>query len=169
MLHAARRLIRALGVTLMSGVADIMSPTLDPVRLVPPMPPHTYLGIAVSLLSGIHVLAAASGPVALPLSMLCAHALECTLKGYLSRDGDDSRVKQPSVRHNLLALWSLAHAEGLHIPAAPPSWVSCLSGLHDRPYYLRYSTGVHGIVMPGAQPMVQELEALLGQVQDQLQ
>ena len=152
----------------MNGIGDTMPSSLDAVRVLPPTPPDAYFGVAADLLTGIQVLATASVPVGLSLSMLCAHALECILKAYLSRDGNDSRLKELNVRHNLLALWFLARAEGLDIPATPPSWVSCLSGLHEAPYYLRYSTGVHGIVMPSQQPMVEELEALLVQVQDQL-
>jgi hypothetical protein len=42
----------------------------------------------------------------------------------------------------------------------PPHWVERLGGLHDAPYYLRYSTGVHGIVMPPLQLMVSGLVEL---------
>jgi hypothetical protein len=101
--------------------------------------------------------------------MVSAHALECILKAFLSRSGDDSRVKQSDVRHNLNALWSLAHSEGLDIPGQPPQWVASLSHLHDAPYYLRYSTGVHGIVTPAPEPMLGELAALIEQVRGQLQ
>ena len=144
------------------------SAMLPPLRVLSAGPPHTYVGIAGAMLEGVKVLAASPHPLALPLALLAAHVLECTLKAYLSRDGDDSRVRQADIRHNLGALWSLAHAEGLSIPSGPPQWVSMLSHLHKAPYYLRYSTGVHGISSPAAQPMTAELNALFGQVSSRL-
>jgi hypothetical protein len=100
--------------------------------------------------------------------MLSAHALECILKGYISRGGDDSSVRCPKVWHNLNALWSLAVADGLDVPSKAPDWVGRLSDLHNRPFYLRYSTGVHGIVSPAPEPMATELAAILEQVQNQV-
>lgn len=143
--------------------------TLEPMRALQPGPPHTYLGIAESLLAGIRILAGAPKSAPLPLAMLCAHAVECILKAYLSRSGDDTYVKKPKVRHNLNVLWSLAHQQGLAVSAAPPEWVACLSRLHESPYYLRYSTGVHGIVSPAPEPMASELVELIEQVRKQLQ
>lgn len=148
-----------------TGTAEI---ALAPVRVLPAGPPHTYIGIASGLLPGIRILANAASPPALPLTMLCAHMLECVLKAYVSRSGDDSRVKQADVRHSLNALWCLAHSVGFAVPATPPDWVASLSGLHESPYYLRYSTGVHGLVLPPTEPMVSELAALLEQVRSQL-
>lgn len=143
--------------------------TLPPIQVVPPGPPHTYLGIAYSMLPGVRVLAAAVPLPALPLAMVSAHVLECTLKAYLSRSGDDARVKHRKVRHNLNVLWSMAHADGLTIPCSPPQWADCLSHLHNSPYYLRYSTGVHILSTPAPEPMTSELAALLEQVRRQLQ
>jgi len=90
-----------------------------------------------------------------------AQATECALKAYLSRTGNDRRLKDKPLRHNLTKLWGLAVAEGLAIPAPPPRWLEQLSALHDSPYHLRYSTGVHAMVSPGAEPMCTELEALV--------
>jgi len=106
---------------------------------------------------------AAATPVPAPaLAFLCSHILECLLKAYLSRDGSDARLKDDSkLRHDLNALWELAFVEGLPIEKSPPTWVNTLSNLHKSPYYLRYSTGVHGIVTPGAEPMTSELAALV--------
>lgn len=142
--------------------------TLQP-EILPAAPPQTYLGIAQAMLPGVRGLALTSPLPALPLAMVSAHALECILKAFLSRSGDDRRVKQSDVRHNLNALWALAHSDGLNIPCQPPAWVSGLSHLHDFPYYLRYSTGVHGLVTPASEPMVTELAALIDQVRGQLQ
>lgn len=138
-------------------------------RMVPAGPPHTYQGIAYAMLPGVSILAAASPLPALPLAMVSAHVLECTLKAYLSRSGDDKRLKDDvQVRHSLNALWSLAQTEGLEIKSQPPQWVTCLSDLHKSPYYLRYSPGVHSISTPAPEPMTTELTALVEQVQRQL-
>lgn len=140
---------------------------LEGLRVVPPAPPQTYLGIAHSMIKGARVLADASPPSLLALALIAAHVLECTLKAYLSRNGDDTAVKNdPKVRHNLSALWSMAHDQGLGIPSAMPGWAATLSQGHVFPYFLRYSTGVHGISLPSAEPMVTELQALLSLVQD---
>ena len=136
--------------------------------MAPPAPPRTYLGVAESMMPGVNVLAATPTPSALALALLAAHVLECLLKAYLSRNGSDAPLKKPKVRHNLNALWAMASAQGLQVQKEPPSWVDRLSGLHNSPYYLRYSTGVHGIVTPGAEPMRSELAALLEMVRAQL-
>ena len=153
----------------MKPLTGTLSITLPPLRILPAGPPHTYLGIAYAMLPGVGILAAASPLPALPLAMVSAHVLECILKAYLSRSGDDRQVKQRDVRHNLNALWSLAHADGLSIQSQPPQWVDCLSHLHDSPYYLRYSTGAHGISTPAPEPMTTELALLIEQVRSQLQ
>lgn len=152
----------------MDPVIGTLSVTLPAIRVEPAGPPHTYQGIAFAMLPGVRVLAAASPLPALPLAMVSAHVLECTLKAYLSRSGDDRSVKANGVRHNLNALWSLAHSDGLQIQSQPPQWVACLSQLHDSPYFLRYSTGVHSISTPAPEPMTTELSALVEQVQRQL-
>ena len=145
-----------------------VSAILPPLRVLPAGPPHTYLGIAGAMLEGVRVLATSPNPPALPLALLAAHVLECALKAYLSRDGNDDRLRRADIRHNLDALWSLAHAEGLAISSSPPQWVSMLSHLHKSPYYLRYSTGVHGIGSPAPEPMATELGALFGQISSKL-
>lgn len=149
-------------------ITGALSVTLQPISVAPAKPPHTYLDIACNMLPGVKVLAAASPLPALPLAMVSAHVLECALKAYLSKSGDDSRVKQSDVRHNLNALWSLAHHQGLNVPEQPPEWVCFLSHLHNAPYYLRYSTGVHGLVTPAPEPMATELGALVELVRTQL-
>ncbi len=152
----------------MEPITGSLSATSAPATMAPAGPPHTYIGVAYNMMPGVRVLAVASPLPALPLAMVSAHVLECVLKAYLSRSGDDSRVKQSDVRHNLNFLWSLAHSQGLNIPQQPPEWVSCLSHLHGYPYYLRYSTGVHGLVTPAPEPMATELAGLIEQVQSQI-
>ena len=134
-----------------------------------PCPPDTYVGIAAHLLPDVQFLAKASPPSGIGLPMLCAHALECALKAYLSRDGEDKHVRTNEVRHNLAKLWTMASVDGLKIPTTPPSWVGQLSDLHKGPdYYLRYSTKVNGIASPAPATMIDDLTELLELVRNQL-
>jgi hypothetical protein len=145
----------------MSTITGNMSATLGPLTIAPAAPPHTYFGVAQSILPGIRALAVTNPPHAIPLALLAAHALECILKAYLSRKGSDATLRASNVRHNLMKLWEMAETDGLGVPSEAPRWVKMLSGLHDKPYYLRYSEGVHGVVTPGAEPMTTELGQLL--------
>lgn len=138
---------------------------LGAMRMVSPAPPHTYLGVAHSMVKGVRTLADTALASGLALALVAGHVLECALKAYLSRNGDDSAVKRPKVRHNLAALWSMAHSQGLQVPLEMPGWVAILSQGHGHPYHLRYSEGVHGIMLPNAEPMATELQALLNLVQ----
>lgn len=140
------------------GSANIV---LEGVSLMPAGPPHTYLGVSQTLLKGIPPLAAAGIEASVALAFVAAQTTECALKGYLSRNGDDRRLKERSLRHNLEALWNLAYSEDLPISAQPPEWLRTLSGLHNAPYYVRYSTGVNGLVTPIAEPMAAELKLLV--------
>ena len=125
----------------------------------PPSPPHTYFGVAQSLMPAMKTLADSQQCFA--LTFLAAHVLECLLKAYLSRNGSDKMVRQPPLRHNLNRLWAETSVQGLGISTSPPGWADCLSQLHNAPYYLRYSTAVNGLVLPAAEPMVSELEHIL--------
>lgn len=136
--------------------------------IAPPTPPLAYFGIARSLMSGINLLAQNPAACGLALPMLCAHALECLLKAYLSRSGEDRELRTKDVRHNISRLWAMAFSEGLEVSEKAPAWVDRLSEVHDAPYCLRYSTNVHGIVTPGVEPMVTELNALLVAVKKRL-
>lgn len=126
----------------------------------PAGPPHTYLGVANSLRPAIHTLLENRACWGIPISILIAHALECLLKAFLSKDGDDSGVRGQAIQHNLQELWKQAASLGLSIDADPPEWVVKLGGLHQRPYRLRYSTQVHGVVTPSPKVMVTELDAV---------
>jgi hypothetical protein len=140
---------------------------LDDVVVRRPGPPETLLGVAEALMPGVTALAAFP-PAALALALLCTHVLECLLKAYLSRHGSDAEVKKPDLRHNLSALWARAFADGLQVQETPPDWAECLSRLHNAPYHLRYSIGVHGIISPAAEPMASDLAALLETVREGL-
>ena len=152
----------------MKPIIGKSSVTFDPLITGPAAPPHTYLGVAQGMLSGLKVLADASPPPILALSLVAAHMLECLLKAFLSKDGSDADLKNKKVRHNLNALWRMAFEQGLRISETPPSWADRLSSVHNSPYYLRYSTGVHGIILPAVEPMVSELEALLDLIREQI-
>jgi hypothetical protein len=151
--------------THVTGSANIVA---APATIAPAGPPHTYLGMARLLLQGARPLCAPEPPCTVPLAFLSAQVAECALKASLSRTGDDRRLKDKALRHNLEALWSLAHSEGLAVSSTPPSWLQRLSHLHNSPYYLRYSTGVHGMVTPGPEPMCTELELLVALVEEQV-
>lgn len=142
--------------------------TLPPSTIAPAVPPYTYFGVAQSMLPGVKILALASPTSPLSLAFVAAHVLECLLKAYLSRDGSDAPLKKRDVCHDLNALWAMAFTQGLRIEQSPPHWVDRLSGLHKTPYHLRYSEGVHGIVLPSVDPMTSELAALLEIVRSQL-
>jgi hypothetical protein len=144
------------------------STKFQPDKAEPASPPETYFRVAQSIMPGVKVLAAASPPALLALALVSAHTLECLLKAYLSRDGSDKKLQKANICHNINGLWVMAFAEGLHILASPPGWVDSLSFIHGRPYYLRYSTGVRGILLPSAEPMASELAALLEVVREQL-
>jgi hypothetical protein len=136
--------------------------TESPDAVSPPITPLTSFGVAENLMPGVKLLASGPTSTSLALAFLCAHVLECLLKAFLAREGmSDSELRSQSIRHDLAKLWSEAVARGLHVSAAPPDWVTCLSRLHAPPYFLRYSPHVHAIVSPAAQPMVSELEMIL--------
>jgi hypothetical protein len=130
-----------------------------------PGPPQTYLGVARSLTSAIQILAKDETTSAIAFCLLAAHQAECLLKAYLSRGGSDARLRKPDLRHNLVALWEVAVSEGLPIEAPTPRWVQRLSELHDAPYMLRYSTGVHGVVTPARSLVDQGLRLLQQEVE----
>jgi hypothetical protein len=124
-------------------------------------PPHSYLAAARSLAKGLQPLAAA-GPESLPaLALLAGQVAECALKAYLSRSGNDKRLKNPDIQHKLGALWALAHAEGLKVSAAAPAWLDHLAKLHGPPYPLRYISGHLVIAFHAADALVAEVLALL--------
>ena len=157
----ARRSCQTLGVMTHPPIVGTAAITLEGVSIAPAAPPHTYLGMSRQFANAIRPLAAAGPPCAVPLAFVCAQTLECALKAYLSRAGNDARLRQSPLRHNLEQLWLLAESEHLSLPSPVPAWVPRLSSLHDRPYYLRYSTGVHAMVSPGAEPMCSDIERVV--------
>lgn len=152
----------------MKPVTGTMSAVLGPIAIKPAGPPDTYIGVAQGMMPGVTVLASATPGVPLALALIASHVLECALKAYLSRDGSDERLKRAPLNHDLGELWTLAASEGLRVAEEPPAWVQGLSGVHGSPFYLRYSTGVHGIVLPPSQTVATELAVLLATVREQL-
>lgn len=152
----------------MEPIIGTISSKQQPISVTPAAPPHTYFGVAQSIMLGVKILSAASPLPALPLALLCAHVLECLLKAYLSRDGVDKAVRARKICHDLNALWAMASADGLCVNETPPHWVDNLSGLHKSPFHLRYSTGVHGMVCPSGEPMTSELDDILAIVRGAL-
>jgi hypothetical protein len=145
----------------MSNVDGTVNATLQGAHILPAGAPETYLGVARALLPGVQTLSVAPLTSPIALAMLCAHTLECLLKAYLSRSGDDTRLLKTDVRHQLDKLWILAYSEELAIDADPPYWVQRLAELHANPYHLRYSTRVHAIVLPPLSAMAEGTAALL--------
>ena len=147
----------------MKPITGKSSINLQPITIAPAAPPDTYFGVAVGMMPGVKVLAAASPPPALALALVAAHVLECLLKAYLSKGGSNHGL----YHHNLNLLWKEAFEGGLQVQKTPPGWVDCLSRLHKTPFRLRYSEGVHGVVLPSAEPMATELADLLNLVRRQ--
>jgi hypothetical protein len=142
-----------------------ISSTLEGATIAPAGPPHTYLGVARSMLPGALLLAQSPTASPLALSLVSAHVAECALKAFLSRDGSDAAVKSSTIRHNLSSLWEAAHDQGLAVSMPLPSWLIQLSGVHDSPYQMRYSTGVHGLVLPNAETMAEGVQSLVSTIE----
>ena len=159
-----------LGVIEMQPITVTVAITEEPDFVAPPDTVSSSFGVAENLMPGVQLLGRSPVSASFALAFLCAHALECLLKAYLSKAGlSDASLRNHATRHNLNALWASAASQGLRIQATPPDWVTCLSGLHGPPsYFLRYATGVHAIVSPGAEPMVSELLTILEVVREQL-
>ena len=117
--------------------------------------------------SGLKPLAATGGDTLVPLTFLSAQVVECALKAYLSRTGNDARLKKPSIRHNLTDLWTLAVSEGLAISQPPPSWLGVLASMHKPPYAIRYPVGSFQF-LPAAEPMATEILELVQAIETTL-
>jgi hypothetical protein len=70
---------------------------------------------------------------ALAHALIAAHTLECLLKDYLFKEGKTKILKDPKVRHNLVALWGMAFSYGLPISEQPPEWLELLGACHCKP------------------------------------
>jgi hypothetical protein len=142
-----------------------MHVVLDGVGMAPPGPPWSYLGVARALTPAVRVLADSPAGQGIPVALLAGHAAECALKAYLSRGGDDAALMRDPIRHDLMGLWRQAVAEGLAVVDPPPDWLVRLGEVHGKPYHLRYSRHVHGVVTPNADLLAEGLAALLATVE----
>lgn len=123
-----------------------------------------YLSAAQGLNVGVQALAM-NNEVASARSFLAAQTLECVLKSYLAhKNVGKAKLKKPDIRHNLEELWQLAVEEDAPIQQQPPAWCVRLNELHDKPYYLRYPMGLHGLVLPASKPMASDLQAIVSSI-----
>jgi hypothetical protein len=128
-----------------------------------------YLAAARGLNAGVEALAA-NNEVASARAYLAAQTLECILKSYLAhKNVPEGKLRAPAIRHNLEKLWKLAFTEGAPIQQQPTAWCVRLNELHDKPYYLRYPMGLHGLVLPGSNPMVSDLKAIMASISELVQ
>lgn len=133
----------------------------SPDGIARPTPHQSYMSVARAIAPATELIAREMSGAEIPLSLLAAHQAECLLKAFLARHGKDSHLRGQNLRHNLAALWTEAVLAGLQVPSIAPAWLERLSALHDRPYNLRYSSGLHGIVLPNPQAMAEGLRDLM--------
>jgi len=132
----------------MEPITATFSVTEEPDSVAPVAPREAFLAVAVGLVRGAMVLAAAPpSESAWALALVSGHILECSLKAFLSKAGlTEPELKE--VGHNLSELWARAVRKGLPISATPPDWTETLNRLHDKPYILRYPMGLHAHESP---------------------
>lgn len=136
-----------------------------------------YKIVAHDLLQAVEVLSHSPDISSRGCALIAAHALECTLKAFLwhKRKPTLTEISHKD-RHNLRALWEIAHKEDCRIfLKIPPNWVEILSSGHGPNFYFRYQEGekskgqkekniVHGGATPELIPMANELKKLIGKV-----
>ncbi|QHG64368.1 HEPN domain-containing protein [Pseudomonas putida] len=121
---------------------------------------HAFFASAESLMRGVRALSGAGSEVGVALCFLAGQVSECALKALLAKQGVPLK-ELISIGHDIKKLWGLCFSHGLVSDSDLPDWAECLSKLHGKPYLLRYPMDVNGIVMPGPEPMICELNALL--------
>ena len=127
----------------------------------PPDSWHSYLSVARSLIRGLDCFPEESHPSNTAHIFLCCHISECVLKAFISYSyGNDTRLSEPNLRHNLTALWRLAAERGLGIDAEEPEWLEQLDFLHNRPFYIRYQKGIGNFAVPSPQPARSEIKRI---------
>ena len=108
--------------------------TLKPDSVAPVAPHEAFLSVAVGLISGAMVLAAASQSESSPaFALVSGQLLECSLKAFLSKRGLTEEELKKDFGHDLLKLWAEAVTKGLPF-TTPPKWVETLDRLHDAPW-----------------------------------
>jgi len=129
-----------------------------------------YTIVARELLQGVEVLSISPNISPRAPALIAAHALECSLKGFLWHKGKSVAIRKRKVQHDLVALWDMAHKEGLSISQVPPDWCTILSSGHGPNFYFRYQKGERGTVVHGGQTpelihMTAELKKLIEMVE----
>lgn len=121
-----------------------------------------YLGVAREMLRGARHLAEIDPIPSQALTLLCGHICESALKSILSFKGrSEKSLSNPPYRHSILFMWN----EVGNLPASPinvqPSWVSQLDRVFNAPYIVRYPIGVHAVVCPDQEAMINGTENLV--------
>ena len=131
-----------------------------------------YLASARALLPGLQELARTSQrpDLSASMAMLGGHILECALKSVISHRVEHAteqviphkgKLSDKLKKHDLEWLWIEAHSAGLKLSPQPADWCKRLSGLHDRPYHLRYpTTHVRGL-MDAGNPWTLQVEEIV--------
>lgn len=147
---------------------------LSALRVRQPTRADGFMIVARDLLQGVEALSALQSIPPRSCALLAAHALECTLKAFLSHKGEKTKTLI-NVGHNLESLWNRAYEKKtLSISKEPPDWVNTLSSGHGPKFYFRYQEGekdqkgertvVHGGQTPALIPMAVELKKLIEMV-----
>jgi hypothetical protein len=141
------------------GHGHVILPAL---RMGQPESSRGYISAARDFIAGAEVLSKAGGKVDVAGAFLLAQALECALKAYLVTQGITAETlsKRP-YHHNLVKLWEEAAGTGLAILAQTPQWCQRLNETHDKPYILRYRSGVHGFAIPNVLKAVDEVKEVM--------
>ena len=144
---------------IVSNVTGSGSASLAGVSVAPMTVAEACFGIAQQFMAGARVLASAPG-CALTFAFVCGQISECFFKAFLSWKGVSESTLRHQLGHDLSALRAMAVTHGLAVDPTEPQWLTRLSSLHGRPFVLRYPVGLNGLVTPGPQPMLSDLEAL---------
>ena len=149
----------------------ILNGVLPSLCINQPTQKDAYLIVSRDLVQGVEALSGMTQISPRSCSLIAAHTLECILKAFLWHKGKRKEIRQPKIRHNLVALWDMAYKEeDLGIPQIPPDWVTILSIGHGPNFYFRYQEGeektiVHGGQTPALLPMKMAMKELLERVE----
>lgn len=127
-----------------------------------PTAAQSYLGIAREMLRGARHLAEIDPIPSQALTLLCGHICECSLKSILSFNGlsEESLKKRPYL-HSILDMWVEVNKLTDLIVDPPQDWVSQLHRVFNAPYIVRYPMGVHAVVLPDQEAMLNGTENLV--------
>ena len=143
--------------------------SLPPIRMATPSDAKCYLTASKWFLAGAEALAQCTAKELTSCVFLAAQSLECALKAYLTSTApNESEMKRElmklSVRHNLEKLWEKSSNQGLKVPHDSSTWCVILNAGHSKPYYMRYPMGGINITNPVTRTMIDELKAIVNEV-----